>query len=145
MAGSALTVLEDGKIPTKKVKVGVKTSHFLCDTFALLCFLGGIFLKKTHNLHCLSSNPVLPKNCRFVFFVCNSTYQRLASKEKYKYLGSLDRPAGWLVEPGGAASPLLLSAASSLTVTHCSVKLVDKNLHLKYFSSRILSSSFQAL
>ena len=32
LTGSALNVLsvEDGKIPTKKVKVGVKTSHILC-------------------------------------------------------------------------------------------------------------------
>ena len=38
--GSALKVLsvEDGKIPTKKVKVGVKTSHILCDIPLLSLF-----------------------------------------------------------------------------------------------------------
>ena len=40
LTGSALKVLsvEDGKIPTKKVKVGVKTSHILCDIPLLSLF-----------------------------------------------------------------------------------------------------------
>ena len=40
LTGSALKVLsvEDGKIPTKKVKVGVKTSHILCDIPSLSLF-----------------------------------------------------------------------------------------------------------
>ena len=42
---SALKVLsiEDGKIPTEKIKGQVKTSHFLCDTPLLSLFLVGMY------------------------------------------------------------------------------------------------------
>ena len=50
LTGSALkvlSVLRDGKIPTKKGKVRVKTSHFLCEMPLLSLFLIGILPSPT--------------------------------------------------------------------------------------------------
>ena len=81
---------------------------------------------------------------RGVLHIIKEISQRLETKEKYKYLGS---PV-WPAELGGGAgwwNCLPTAAASSTTVTHSSVRLVDNFFDFKYFSSRILSSSYQLL
>ena len=79
---------------------------------------------------------------REVLHTIREISQRLETKEKYKYLGS---PV-WPAELGGGAgwwNCLPTAAASSTTVTHSSVRLVDNFFDFKYFSSRILSFSYQ--